>query len=70
MHRPKISENVVFSTFHPFHLFFFVSFATDAGGDHKTTMRNKGIDLCNNFLNCLGELPVYTALDPICSVGF
>ena len=45
MHRPKISENVVFSTFHPFHLFFFVSFATDAGGDHKTRMRNKGSDL-------------------------
>ena len=75
MHRPKISENLVLSTFHLFHLFFFaVAFATDAGGDHKTRVRNKGSDLTISWtfrkMNCLGELPVYTALDPICSVGF
>ena len=49
MPKPKISEHLVFSTFHLVHLFFLAffaaSFATDAGGDHKTRMRNKGSNL-------------------------
>ena len=49
MPKSKISEHLVFSTFHLVHLFFLAffaaSFATDAGGDHKTRMRNKGSNL-------------------------
>ena len=57
MPKPKISEHLVFSTFHLVHLFFLAffaaSFATDAGGDHKRRMRNKGSNL--TILELLGN---------------